>query len=143
MIFSLLQLLCLIATLFLGITILALAALILLHPVSVVDVFAYAGVGTTVVACIILPIISLIFVILMMTALKDSETGVIVLNIFIIIFAAIGVIVSIIWYGIIPIIPIDPETVAYLDGIRATLPIILIVEIATITFTILILVMKE
>ena len=77
MIFSILQIVCIIATIFLGITILSLVALILIDPTTIgISVFAYAGVGTTVFACVILPIVSLIFVILIMTALKDKETGV-------------------------------------------------------------------
>ena len=144
MIFSILQIVCIIATIFLGITILSLVALILIDPTTIgISVFAYAGVGTTVFACVILPIVSLIFVILIMTALKDKETGVLILNVFIIVFAMIGIIVAVVWFGIIPIIPISPETEAYLDGIRASLPIIIIVEAATITFTILNIVMKE
>ena len=142
-IFSIIRFLLVITTLILGFAIISLIGLILIHPKTVVNVWFYAGLGTAVLALIILPFISILFIILGMTVLKDNDTGRMITSIFVMIFAVIALLVCFLWFGLIPIIPIDPETAGYLATIQGTLVIVIIVQVVIIVMTILILVIKE
>ncbi len=142
-IFSIIRFLLIITTFILGIAILSLIGLILMHPKTEVTVWAYAGVGTAAVALIILPFISILFSILGMTVLKDNDTAQMITSIFVMIFAVIALLVCFLWFGLIPLIPIDPETAGYLAAIQGTLVIVIIVQVVIIVMTILIFVIKE
>ena len=130
MIFSLLVIILAIITIILGVAILTFAALILLDPsIEGAGPAGRAGIGTSITALIIFPIVLIIFTILGMTVLKDNETIRLVLNIISLVLIGISIIISLLWFAIIPLIPITEETAGYLVSIRATIIVAVVVLI--------------
>ena len=141
-IFSIIQIVCIIATMICGMIIISLIGLIITATMGA-DAIAIAGIGATVLCTIVLPIISLIFVILSITAFKDSDSGQLTSNILNIVLTIVSIIGGIVWIGVMPLIPHAPEVDIHFATMQSVVLLAIILLAVIIVMAILKIVLKD